>query len=336
MAAPLSTTDAEVQSVLNRLAIFAQNSLTERADCAKLLHTVAESEELLVKGVRALQKSTVTAVGIELCSTINSVAESKDWVGWAQVLDAMFLLLANCCLSDDLTCHLTLLELPLKSTSMSNDGEELNPFACAVGKLLNSADQPQLPGTTIFAAFDLVATIAANSSAVRTALGRAGIMSAVLFAMKSRKVDLDVLYGGTMCFSTLTMADTVNGKRLVEAGGVQVLLDIYKYCSMKGPTMSAEPAANSGGNLSTSQRETAKSIAKNCEQSLMNLMKVPFDCLDEAIGKANFGKYGAVVAMDELQWNLKQERKRCQQLLAAFREEKKKRDAAAGVAMATS
>ena len=173
---------------------------------------------------------------------------------------------------------------------------------------------PTPDGDTAFALMDVLATVAASSGDARAVVGEAGAIPVLLDTAKAHKSNDDVLFGVTFCLHTLTMMDTLNGKRLLEAGGLQVLVAIFiaEHRRLAKTSVAGAIGITKDGTAAASPAKYAKSAA-------LNTMKVPFDIADEKLRVCNFGKFGDVIAADELKWTLTAERKKSLALLASFR-----------------
>lgn len=164
---------------------------------------------------------------------------------------------------------------------------------------------------TAFALLDVVATVASASGEARTKCAEGGIVPVILETAKAHKTNDDVLFGVTFSLHTLTM-DTLIGKQVIENGGLQILVAIFiaeQKRAAKAPQATLQAMAES----------RASSPAKYAKSAALNVMKAPFDVVDEKLKACNFGRFGEVIAADDLKWQLQQERKKALALLASFR-----------------
>ena len=121
------------------------------------------------------------------------------------------------------------------------------------------------------------------------------------------------------------MTDVSNGKHLVEASGVQFLVDVCKVTARQRVQM-ATAAAKPGAAAAEDVEDRAQLLSDTvnyARQTLLNLTKVPAAAADAAFGKCVWGRYGDLMEVDELKWDVEAERKRCMALLQALRSGRK-------------
>ncbi|CAD2215482.1 hypothetical protein AGDE_04035 [Angomonas deanei] len=160
-----------------------------------------------------------------------------------------------------------------------------------------------LSNETLYYVFDLVSTLSANDGLARQQL-RPGIPY-IIAVLGSRKENIDVLLGGAISLSTLSMISNANSELTVERGGLQALINAYGYVSEQA----AQVKRKSG-----SSRDQGEDACENAlfwiKDALRKLCLAPLPSVDEALKAADFGVYGKNIAVDELKWTLTFERKK--------------------------
>jgi hypothetical protein len=202
--------------------------------------------------------------------------------------------------------------------------------AAAVALVLKqaSAATAAADADAAFQGMDLAATLASNSGEARAALGDAGCCALVVAAAKQHRKDGRVLFGAGATIATLTMADVANGGRVVAAGGVQFLADVFKVTTRQQHA-AAKQGSGGGGDAAEEAAALRADACRYARQALLNLCKVPAAAADAAFAACQWGRYGDLLEADELKWDVEAERKRCAALLKAFRDRQRAAAAAA-------
>lgn len=261
----------EVVALLNRLSIFTG---VEK-------HRACNSIEALMKEHGVLVSRDGIALAVDLLTTAKVGDEDKD------LIRACCLVLSESCLQDDQLLGVATGELGV--TSLAHD----------LARCLETTTH----AGTLFTVLDAVATLASANGAVRVAFRP--YMGVVLNVIRRNKTNMDLLFGSSCALATLTLADTLNGKSVLENNGLQVLLEVFKFSATK-----------MNKNIDV---DAASQILRWSRQALFNLMKVPFAICDEKLQKANFGVFGENLVVDELKFDLRLDRERSLKLLEEFR-----------------
>ncbi|CCW71067.1 unnamed protein product [Phytomonas sp. Hart1] len=216
---------------------------------------------------------------------------------------ALIMLLANACLIDE---------------NLSLASRYGLPALCVL--VLQS--QAELSNETLFYMFDLMSTLSSREGYVRQCL-RPGIPY-VLEAMKQRMKSLDVLFGGCFLLSTMTILDESNCELTVRRGGMQVVINIYRYALKRLSELTMNQKTNTGLEESTRECVLAhlkkekqaeyvhlcKGILRWCKNILQNLCRADSPTIDATLPTLDYGQYGTSIEMDDLKWTLVFERKK--------------------------
>lgn len=285
----------EVESLLNRLSIFRQGKV--QLEAAAALEPFATFEPMLAVMDFTLIQSAFFVAKDAVASVLQSEQQkgggTTSTAGDEAVLKVTLQICTNCCLSDDDQTNRRVL-LGVGITTL-----------CA--SILQS---PRLQTSVpcVYAVLDAISTLCTNSSALRQ--GFAPCLGRILDAMKANRAQLDVLFGGCCALTTLTLADGANANALLAAGGFSVLLEVYKFAARKAAsqTWQKKPSAPGTATEDADDEETAellKSILHWGKAGLTNLVRAAAEgSVEEALGKAQYGRYGDLLAVDELKWEL--------------------------------
>lgn len=228
---------------------------------------------------------------------------------------AVLTLLANLCLTDE------------NRSLASNFGL---PGTCVL--LLQR--HKELSAETLYYVFDLMSTMAASDGNARQNLRPA--IPHVLASMQSHGTALEVLFGASFLLSTLVMLDTANCDVIVERGGVQVLVNIFRAAEnalhgQRGPQRkggsvmggaqrpTSAPKAALGPLANALQAQKQAERTQLCEgamrwsrDALVTVCRSASSKGDlaQCLATTDFGVFGASVAVDELKWNVLSEQKK--------------------------
>lgn len=285
------------EGCLNRLAAFGSTDDNIALESAEELERVAEE----VAAVPVI----VTEGFVGQCGDI-----LENFTPDSIAVRTVLMLLANLCLAD---------ENRILAVSFGI------PSTCVV--LLQQVDG--LPAETIYYAFDLMSTIAANDAQGRQRLRPC--IPHVIKAMQKRCTVLDILFGASFLLSTLTLLNVSNCEVIVSSDGMQVLVDAYLHAlktfgELKSKQVNKKrtsvnittgtPEVGNSSTMSSLQRQRDSDRMNVCEgikrwskDTLKKLCRAPIGNVDQKLSKVNFGVYGAIVEMDELKWSLTFERK---------------------------
>ena len=212
-----------------------------------------------------------------------------------------------------------------------SESEALLPLVKACCTVLSAASPTVLPPDTIsvavellccenlmthpgcaFQVLDLIATLTADNAEHRMWVGEHGGFPALMNVARAHKKDLTVLFGVAFTVATLTMVDIVNGGLAIEANALQVLVESYK-CAVRSRSLDVD---------------LKKDVMKHSREGILNLTKVPFDAAEKAFESVKWGRFGDLIEVDELMFDVEKERKRRVELVAALRRAKEQKSSA--------
>lgn len=154
-------------------------------------------------------------------------------------------------------------------------------------------------GECVYRAFDALATLVAASAPARRALGDLGGVEAVMDAMRQHGRNVDVQFGGACTLAGATMDSSANCAVLANGPQLQCMLNCYRNA--------AESTQKAAGDAES--RAEWERVMQWAGIALRNLIRCPGAVTEDQLQKADFGRFGSCVPMDELKWQLKQEKK---------------------------
>lgn len=287
-----------ITALLNRLTIFSSGE-------ERVAH-IEEVEE--IANNLSLMKDFSPETAVRCCADF----EAAIAAGELDTVAVTSLVLANSCIGDDQRIRWALLaDSRIVAAVQDFFGKYVSPAAATTTPATKPS--PSLLKQTTKATFhvlDLVATLSTNNGDFRSVFRET--LPGVVNSIRCFKTSLDVLFAASCTVATLTIADTLNGKEVVQCNGMQVMLEVFKYCAKLSKKQQSEEDA-----------ELCAESKRWSKQALLNLMKAPFDLVDEKLAAAKFGTFGDVLEVDELKWSLQHDRKNTLKLLESFRATKK-------------
>lgn len=253
---------SEIEGILNRMSIYQGAQLTK---CAAELENIAQNSYLH----RIVTPSLMTYL-------VEFVSPSHP----DSVVKAACLVVANSCTTDDLAnCRHYL------SSGISE--------RCA--SVLKSKGASAL---CVFAVLDVVATLCTGCRDARDAFRP--LISHTLVAVKNHKTNLEILFACVCALATQTLADPDSSLTVAQSGGMQILVEIYKWSSRQRDLPSR----------SQDDHRLASDTMKWAKQAFLNVLRCPADEVDTFFSKLSWGVFGDVVAIDELKLQSAMERKK--------------------------
>lgn len=172
-----------------------------------------------------------------------------------------------------------------------------------------------LENDTLYHILDLITTLSA-SSGNRRALLRPAIPY-IIGLMNARNTALNVLFAGCCALCTLGMLDNANCELICSQGGLQTLINAFQFAikmRKKGPQSRSFADRGSMPALEKSKtdhaQELCNAIVKWSRDAAMKVMHASSIVVDECLKNIDFGPAGSVLEVDELQWDLRFERRR--------------------------
>lgn len=185
------------------------------------------------------------------------------------------------------------------------------PSTCVV--LLQNSEE--LPADTLYYIFDLASTLSANDGSAREALRPS--IPYIIAALQKKKDVVDVVLGGAISLSTLSMLNTANCELILERDGFQTLVSAYLNVSQLLTAHRQKKKVKGEGASFRAAEEKDQATVYAYENTLfwikdalLKLCHADLPAIDEAVKTANYGLYGQNILMDELKWSLTFERKK--------------------------
>ncbi|KEG10539.1 hypothetical protein DQ04_03601040 [Trypanosoma grayi] len=266
----------KIEATLNRLVAF--SSETSSLDDAVELRNIATALEA------ADDIPVLTETCMSLC--VDLVENSPPH---AATVRSVLTLLARCCMR-----------------------EENRRLAARFGVfglcVLVLRDHNSLSTDTLFATFDLIGTLAMNDGNSRRMMRPS--IPYVVEVMEKHADSLQLAFGGAVVIGTLTMLDNANAVLAAEHGCIQLLISSFVQAHKRKKQLLCHRTSN----LSRSKRDDEVLLCDNVirwtRDALLKLVQAPAPIIDEKLGAADFGSYGASVEVDELTWQLRFDRRR--------------------------
>lgn len=176
-----------------------------------------------------------------------------------------------------------------------------------------------LPPETTYYIFDFLSTVSSSNSYGRQLLRPS--IPYVIALVRHYNTNLDVLFGGAVVLNSLAMLDHTNCELIAQRGGVQALVDAFRFAHKLLETVSKlkpQQSRNSTPNTLSKARQArmadqallSKAVLKWCRSTLRIVCASPSEDIAAAFQATDFGIYGSCIALDELKWDLKFEVKR--------------------------
>eukprot|EP00756_Hemistasia_phaeocysticola_P048549 Hpha_TRINITY_DN22969_c0_g1::TRINITY_DN22969_c0_g1_i1::g.154006::m.154006 len=116
--------------------------------------------------------------------------------------------------------------------------------------------------------------------------------------MRKHAKNAGIQFGGSCTLAGATMDCPANCAELRDVGGLQVLVGCYRNASSQMST--SEP-----GEEADDWRQTLQWAAV----ALKNVVRCPGVVDEDTLAGLDYGRYGTCLAMDELKWQLRQEKR---------------------------
>ncbi|EPY24924.1 hypothetical protein STCU_04318 [Strigomonas culicis] len=276
------------EPLLNQLSAFGRSDATAQSVCA------AEME----KAAQDIQN--VTRIPLMTDQHMSQVAELLETFPPAsRATKALLSFLSSLCLADENRIMAVRFGVPSTCVVLLQNTEEL------------LAD-------TLYYIFDLASTLSANDGSARDALRPS--IPYIITALERQKDVVDVVLGGAISLSTLSMLNVANCELIIARGGFQTLVNTYMNISQlltahrqKKKTKGEGASFRAAEEKDQSTLYTYENTLFWIKDALLKLCHADIPAVDEAIKSANYGLYGQSILMDELKWSLTFERKKLKQ-----------------------
>lgn len=268
----------DVTSTLNRLSVFAHSPVlgTEAIlELEALAHCASSSSTLLDENVMCQ-----CAELLEETLPISSIAAR-----------ALLTYLANACLSDSNKHAAIRYGIPQTCVLYLQRSEEMND-------------------ETLYPLLDLVATLSSSSSEGRRSLRPS--IPYIVACMFRRHSSLEILFASCSTLSTLALLDSSNGELIVSTGGLQALINAFRFAYDVKRSILQEKGNHLTMKTNQMERlELCEVVLKWSKDAALKAIRCPSDSIDEVIKNIDFGRFGQVIEVDQLMWDIKFERKKC-------------------------
>lgn len=272
-----------IEATLNRLAAFVNSPGLNSEAVLELEHYAREAAQQ-----PALVNEDVMCQCAELLETIPIASTAAR---------ALIMFLANACVSD---------------SNRSSAVRYGIPSTCVL--LLQRFSE--LSDETLYQILDLMTTLAAASGEGRRCLRPA--IPHIIACMNTHQAvtSLDILFAGSCALSTLAMLDSSNAELIASRGGLQTLISSFRLAiaekqqTSPTTTTSTTGARSRGSEALQEKIELCDAVIKWCRDAAVKVIRCPSPCVDPALQALDFGLYGHTIDVDQLQWDLKFERKK--------------------------
>eukprot|EP00796_Vickermania_ingenoplastis_P008678 gene8678-6101_t len=165
----------------------------------------------------------------------------------------------------------------------------------------------ELDDETLYQLLDLTTTLSSASGDGRRSLRPA--IPYIVACLANRKTSIEVLFASSCALSTLALLDAANSELIACRGGLQALVDAFgEALEVKRNTLQSRDAAKDA--QAQEKMQLCDDVMKWSRDALLKVVHCPSPAIDECFRLVKFGQYGESIERDQLQWDLKFERKK--------------------------